>query len=313
MKQRMAEQAGSAGARSRAATAHGAPGRLRQLRPDASRGLASPGSAGFLVGRRSRSRGARPRRRRRHPGGADRRRLSRGAARGRCRGRRRGDRPARRDLPGGARGRQGRVRREAADARRRRGAHAWPRRSSAPGACCRSGTTSAIIRSPGTPASASPRGELGELRYLAGNFSGFKRARKDVGCTANDAVHFLDLFNWLLGAAPLEAFAIQRDHFGRGLEDLSLILLTYPSGALAKVRDRLHPARPSAGQRRRRRAHDQGDRGVRQRRRARRSTTRPSASSGTGCATSCTRTASGARCSGTRSCPSSSRAVRSRC
>jgi predicted dehydrogenase len=79
------------------------------------------------------------------------------------------------------------------------------------------------------------RGELGELRYLAGNFSGFKRARKDVGCTANDAVHFLDLFNWLLGAAPLEAFAIQRDHFGRGLEDLSLILLTYPSGALARV------------------------------------------------------------------------------
>ena len=30
-------------------------------------------------------------------------------------------------------------------------------------------------------------------------------------------------------------FAVQRDHFGRGLEDLSLILLTYPSGALAKI------------------------------------------------------------------------------
>ena len=48
-------------------------------------------------------------------------------------------------------------------------------------------------------------------------------------------MHFLDLFNWLLGAAPLEAFAVQRDHFGRGLEDLSLIVLTYPSGAVAKV------------------------------------------------------------------------------
>lgn len=79
------------------------------------------------------------------------------------------------------------------------------------------------------------RGELGELRYLSGNFSGFKRARKDVGCTANDAVHFLDLFNCLLGAAPVEAYAVQRDHFGRGLEDLSLILLTYASGVLAKV------------------------------------------------------------------------------
>jgi predicted dehydrogenase len=79
------------------------------------------------------------------------------------------------------------------------------------------------------------RGELGELRYLAGNFSGFKRARRDVGCTANDAVHFLDLFNWLIGAMPTEVFAAQRDHFGRGLEDLSLIILTYPNGALAKV------------------------------------------------------------------------------
>jgi predicted dehydrogenase len=79
------------------------------------------------------------------------------------------------------------------------------------------------------------RGDLGELRYLSADFSGFKRARRDVGCTANDAVHFLDLCNWLLGAAPLEAFSAQRDHFGRGLEDLSLILLTYPSGALAKV------------------------------------------------------------------------------
>jgi predicted dehydrogenase len=48
-------------------------------------------------------------------------------------------------------------------------------------------------------------------------------------------VHFLDLCNWVLGAAPTEVFSVQRDHFGRGLEDLSLILLTYPSGALAKV------------------------------------------------------------------------------
>jgi predicted dehydrogenase len=48
-------------------------------------------------------------------------------------------------------------------------------------------------------------------------------------------VHFLDLFNWLIGAAPIEVFALQRDHFGRGLEDLSLIFLTYPNGVLARV------------------------------------------------------------------------------
>jgi predicted dehydrogenase len=79
------------------------------------------------------------------------------------------------------------------------------------------------------------RGDLGRLRYLSGNFYGLKRARADIGVTANDAVHFLDLFNWLTGAAPAEVFCVQRDHFGRGLEDLSLILLTWPDGTVGKI------------------------------------------------------------------------------
>jgi len=78
-------------------------------------------------------------------------------------------------------------------------------------------------------------GDLGQLRYLSGNFYGFKRARGDVGVTANDAVHFLDLFNWLMGSAPAEVFAVHRDHFGRGLEDLSVCLLTWPDGTVAKI------------------------------------------------------------------------------
>jgi predicted dehydrogenase len=79
------------------------------------------------------------------------------------------------------------------------------------------------------------QGDLGRLRYLSGNFYGFKRARADIGVTANDAVHFLDLFNWLTASAPAEVFCVQRDHFGRGHEDLSLILLTWPDGAVAKI------------------------------------------------------------------------------
>ncbi|MGH6915255.1 MAG: Gfo/Idh/MocA family protein, partial [Geminicoccales bacterium] len=63
----------------------------------------------------------------------------------------------------------------------------------------------------------------------------FKRARGDIGVSANDAVHFLDLFNWLSGSPPAEVFAAQRDHFGRGLDDLSLILLTWPDGTLGKI------------------------------------------------------------------------------
>jgi predicted dehydrogenase len=79
------------------------------------------------------------------------------------------------------------------------------------------------------------QGDLGTLRYLSGSFCGFKRARGDVGVTANDAVHFLDLFNWLMGSPPAEVFSVQRDHFSRGLEDLSLILLAWPDGTLAKL------------------------------------------------------------------------------
>ncbi len=78
-------------------------------------------------------------------------------------------------------------------------------------------------------------GRLGDIRYITGNFCGFKRARTDVGVTHTDGIHFLDLFNWLLGSAPVEVYAVCRDHFGRGLEDLSVVLMTYPGGAVGKV------------------------------------------------------------------------------
>lgn len=79
------------------------------------------------------------------------------------------------------------------------------------------------------------QGTFGRIRYLSGNFMGFKRARTDVGVTHTDGIHFLDLFNWLLEGEPVEVYAIFRDHFGRGLEDLSVVLLTYPDGTCAKV------------------------------------------------------------------------------
>lgn len=78
-------------------------------------------------------------------------------------------------------------------------------------------------------------GALGEVRYLSGSFMGFKRPRTDVGVTHTDGIHFLDLFNWFLGAFPAEVYAVTRDHFDRGLEDTSLVLLNYPNGILAKV------------------------------------------------------------------------------
>ena len=78
-------------------------------------------------------------------------------------------------------------------------------------------------------------GLLGQLRYLSGNFAGFKRARTDVGVTHTDGIHFLDLFSWFVGRPPKEVWAVTRDHFNRGLEDFSVVLCTYPDGEIAKV------------------------------------------------------------------------------
>ena len=78
-------------------------------------------------------------------------------------------------------------------------------------------------------------GHLGQVRYITGNFMGFKRARTDVGVMHTDGIHFLDLFNWLLGDGPDEVYAVVRDHFGRGLEDFAVALLTYPAGTVGKV------------------------------------------------------------------------------
>lgn len=79
------------------------------------------------------------------------------------------------------------------------------------------------------------QGRLGKIRYLSGSFMGFKRARTDVGVTKTDAIHFLDLFNWFIQGPPEEVYAVTRDHFERGLEDFSIVLLRYRGGAVGKI------------------------------------------------------------------------------
>ncbi len=78
-------------------------------------------------------------------------------------------------------------------------------------------------------------GHLGDLRYISARFHGYKRARGDSGVVGNDAVHFIDQANWMMGALPVAVDAVTRDHFGRGYDDLALIRLFYPSGALAHI------------------------------------------------------------------------------
>lgn len=70
-------------------------------------------------------------------------------------------------------------------------------------------------------------GRLGPVRFATGRVSGFKRPRTDVGVTQTDAIHFFDLFAHLLGRAATSVAALQRDYLGRGLDDLSVTVVSY--------------------------------------------------------------------------------------
>jgi UDP-N-acetylglucosamine 3-dehydrogenase len=70
-------------------------------------------------------------------------------------------------------------------------------------------------------------GAVGAVRYCTGRFTGFKRPRTDVGVTQSDAIHFIDLFAYLLGAPPIAVTATLRDLLGRGTDDLSFCTVEY--------------------------------------------------------------------------------------
>src|SRR5262249_24687724 len=70
-------------------------------------------------------------------------------------------------------------------------------------------------------------GEAGAIRYCTGRFVGFKRPRTDVGVTMTDAIHYFDLFAYLLGQAPTAVTATLRDHLGRGMDDCSFSPVEY--------------------------------------------------------------------------------------
>lgn len=70
-------------------------------------------------------------------------------------------------------------------------------------------------------------GDFGKVNMIRGHFGGFKRPRNDSGVMFADGIHFVDLFNYLLGALPKSVTAINHDFFGRGLDDVSLVSLEY--------------------------------------------------------------------------------------
>ena len=70
-------------------------------------------------------------------------------------------------------------------------------------------------------------GRIGAVRYATGRFSGFKRPRTDVGVFQTDGIHYVDLFRHLLRRDPTGVSALQRDFLGRGLDDLSVVVVHY--------------------------------------------------------------------------------------
>jgi UDP-2-acetamido-3-amino-2,3-dideoxy-glucuronate N-acetyltransferase len=74
---------------------------------------------------------------------------------------------------------------------------------------------------------AVQNGDFGKVNMIRGHFGGFKRPRNDSGVMFADGIHFVDLFNFILGAQPKTVQAINHDFFGRGLDDVSLVSLEY--------------------------------------------------------------------------------------
>lgn len=72
-------------------------------------------------------------------------------------------------------------------------------------------------------------GQFGRVNMLRGHFGGFKRPRNDSGVMFADGIHFVDLFNYLLGTLPKSVLALHHDFLGRGIEDVSMVSLEYES------------------------------------------------------------------------------------
>jgi len=70
-------------------------------------------------------------------------------------------------------------------------------------------------------------GEFGQVHMVRGHFGGFKRPRNDSGVMFADGIHFVDLFNFILGALPKRVLAIHHDFLKRGMDDVSLVSLEY--------------------------------------------------------------------------------------
>ena len=83
---------------------------------------------------------------------------------------------------------------------------------------------------------AIAQGVFGRIKILRAKFTGLKRPRSDTGVTFADSIHFIDLFNFFLGAMPRRVLAILDDFLGRGMDDESLVVLEYDQTGGSTIR-----------------------------------------------------------------------------
>ncbi len=81
------------------------------------------------------------------------------------------------------------------------------------------------------------QGEIGKVHFISLSRLGLKAPRKDVGAIMNYAVHDFDIFCNLLGEdLPSEITASTSSPLGTGHEDVAVITVRFPSGALCHTR-----------------------------------------------------------------------------
>lgn len=78
-------------------------------------------------------------------------------------------------------------------------------------------------------------GEIGTVRYLAAVRTNLGPVRTDVNAAYDLASHDIAVFNWLLGAVPIDVQAMGAAFLQPALEDVVVITLRYPKNVLASI------------------------------------------------------------------------------
>jgi predicted dehydrogenase len=78
-------------------------------------------------------------------------------------------------------------------------------------------------------------GEVGSVRYLSAVRTNLGPIRSDVNAAYDLASHDISIFNWILGADPVEVRAMGAAFLQPGVEDVVVITMRYPGSVLASI------------------------------------------------------------------------------